>query len=263
MVQKLVFFDIDGTIITEDSYEIPESAVSALKRLRENGHLSFINTGRPFSIIEDKIKAIGFDGYICSCGAYIRFGDEILLHKTLDPERSKEIVALVREYDLDVIFESPFGICFDLTRPIGDRALRYKARFDSLGMDTNVAIDFPGFHFDKFIVWTHEGSDIARFRAALEKDFDCIDRGNSLYEFVPMGFSKASGIKFVTDRLGASLDNCYALGDSTNDLSMLSYVPHGIAMGGSPEALLQSVSFVTKNIRDDGLAYALRHFGLI
>ena len=123
MVQKLVFFDIDGTIINEDTYEIPESTVSAIKKLRANGHLAFINTGRPYSIIEDKIRDIGFDGYICSCGTYIRFKDDVFLHKALTPERSSEIIELVRQFDLDVIYEALTGVYFDLKRPLAKKPL--------------------------------------------------------------------------------------------------------------------------------------------
>ncbi len=263
MVQKLVFFDIDGTIITEDTYEIPESTIAAIQKLRSNGHLAFINTGRPYSVIEDKIKGIGFDGYVCSCGSYIRFGDEVLQHSALTPERSSEIKALVREFDLDVVYEALSGVYFDLTRPQCEKALIYKSRFDAIGLDTNISIDSPCFCFDKFIVWTKDGSDLPHFCSALEKDFDYIDRGSGLFEFVPKGFSKATGIKLIIDKMNSELQNCFAIGDSTNDLPMLDYVPNSIAMGNSPKALFERVAFVTKRIDENGVEYALRHFNLI
>ena len=46
MNRKLIFFDIDGTIIPEDTGVIPESTKEAIKKAKENGHLVFINTGR-------------------------------------------------------------------------------------------------------------------------------------------------------------------------------------------------------------------------
>ena len=45
MDKKLIFFDIDGTLIPEGDTEITKSAVEAIKRAQENGHLCFINTG--------------------------------------------------------------------------------------------------------------------------------------------------------------------------------------------------------------------------
>ena len=46
--RKLIFFDIDGTIVTEarDGRIIPDSTRTALRKLQQNGHLCFINTGR-------------------------------------------------------------------------------------------------------------------------------------------------------------------------------------------------------------------------
>jgi len=263
MVQKLVFFDIDGTIVREDNYEIPESTIAAIKKLRANGHLAFINTGRPYSLVDEKIRSLGFDGYICSCGSYILLGDEVLLHKTLTPEKSARIVELVRKFNLDVIYEALSGMYFDLKRPLSEKLHNYKTKFESLGLYTGLSIDEPGFHFDKFIVWTNDDTDFAAFYSEFEDEFDYIDRGNRLIEFAPKGHSKATGIQLVLDKLGLELDNCFAIGDSTNDLPMLDYVPNSIAMGNSPEVLFDRVTFVTRRIEDDGLEFALRHFKLI
>ena len=50
--RKIVFFDIDGTIVDGATHTIPESTVEAIRRLRANGHLAFLNTGRTMASIE-------------------------------------------------------------------------------------------------------------------------------------------------------------------------------------------------------------------
>ena len=55
------------------------------------------------------------------------------------------------------------------------------------------------------------------------------------------------------------LSDAYAIGDSMNDIPMLEAVPNSIAVGESPEKLKQLSSFVTKNLLDDGIEYALRY----
>ena len=46
-MQSIIFFDIDGTIMTEDERMIiPESTVSAIAETRRKGNLTFINSGR-------------------------------------------------------------------------------------------------------------------------------------------------------------------------------------------------------------------------
>ena len=50
--RKLLFFDIDGTLLSEKTHTVPQSAKEALKKVKEKGHLIFINTGRPISTID-------------------------------------------------------------------------------------------------------------------------------------------------------------------------------------------------------------------
>ena len=57
MDKKIVFFDIDGTLVDEKTHDIPESTRKAIRELRANGHLAFINTGRPLSEITHNSKS--------------------------------------------------------------------------------------------------------------------------------------------------------------------------------------------------------------
>ena len=45
MTRKIIFLDVDGTIIDYDNH-IPESAVVAIRKAREKGHLVYVGTGR-------------------------------------------------------------------------------------------------------------------------------------------------------------------------------------------------------------------------
>ena len=49
--KKILFFDIDGTLLTPHPFKVPESTSRALTKAHENGHLLFINTGRSQSFI--------------------------------------------------------------------------------------------------------------------------------------------------------------------------------------------------------------------
>lgn len=48
MNRAALFFDIDGTVLSEITKEIPASTVDALKRAHDAGHFLFINTGRTY-----------------------------------------------------------------------------------------------------------------------------------------------------------------------------------------------------------------------
>ena len=81
---------------------------------------------------------------------------------------------------------------------------------------------------------------------------------------VPYGYSKATGIQYVLNHYHLNLADAYAFGDSNNDLSMLSYVPHSIAMGNaSPKSLFTQVEYVTAKSSCGGIQQALQHYGFL
>ena len=69
---KALFFDIDGTLLSEITKEIPQSALDALKKTAEKGNLTFINTGRTWSELPEELKKLPFSGFLCGCGTYLR-----------------------------------------------------------------------------------------------------------------------------------------------------------------------------------------------
>ena len=81
MEKSVLFFDIDGTILSEITREIPEDAARALKAAQAAGHLLFINTGRTVCSVPAEIRRLKFDGYLCGCGTYLLYGEEAYLKK--------------------------------------------------------------------------------------------------------------------------------------------------------------------------------------
>lgn len=125
-------------------------------------------------------------------------------------------------------------------------------------------LESPNFFADKFVIWYQEEAQLEAFRRVSDKWFDCIDRGGTFREFVPYGYSKATGIQYVLNHYHLNLSDAYALGDSNNDLPMLSYVPHSIAMGNaSPESLFAQVEYVTAKSSCGGIRQALEHYNFI
>lgn len=107
-------------------------------------------------------------------------------------------------------------------------------------------------------------TQVKELRKVTDKYFQCIDRGNNFLEFVPHGYSKATGIKYLVEHFGLDFDDAYAFGDSSNDLPMLRYVKNSVAMGNSdPASLKDEVAYVTDNASRDGIAKALKRFGFI
>ncbi|MBP5433353.1 HAD hydrolase family protein [Ruminococcus sp.] len=262
-MRSIIFFDIDGTIVTEDERAIiPQSTMEAIALTREKGNLTFINSGRTAFNISPKVKKLGFDGYICGCGTYIEYGGKVLLSQTVEKDKCKRIAELMRKCWVTPVYEHRDGYFFDDKTPVTEGLKYFMEVFVDSGIDVSGRVEDNNFGFDKFVIWTNPDSDMELFRQEISKDFSIIDRGGGFYENVPLGFSKATGIAAILDKLGISIENAYAIGDSTNDLPMLQAVPNSIAMGGA-EHIYPYVSYVTNPIEENGIYNALKHFELI
>ena len=97
----------------------------------------------------------------------------------------------------------------------------------------------------------------------LRMPYTAIDRDQEGWELVPAGSSKASGIDRICRELDCTAEDCMAFGDSSNDLSMLRRVKYSIAMGNAPEEVKSQCFYVTGRPEEDGIAGALKKFGII
>lgn len=263
MNRKIMFFDIDGTIITEDTHTVPESAKEAIKKARENGHLAFINTGRTIFNIPKELVELNFDGYVCGCGTYIQTGEEVLLTTTIDEVTCRKIIDQLRKCKIDAVLEGLEDVYFDDKEHITKNMARIRNDFQKRGYGKTKNWDYEGLTYDKLFTEGTKESDIEAFIEFLKDDFDYIDRGNLCGEIVPKGYSKATGIQTLLQYYKIPLENAYAFGDSSNDLSMLEFVPNSVAMGKSDQCIYDIASYITKDIKEDGIQHALEHFHII
>lgn len=262
-MRKIIFFDIDGTISIEETGEIPKSAVDAIRKARENGHLAFINSGRTLSSIEEKYKQIGFDGYVCGCGTDIYEGNNNIYRYTVPKEICMEIIKNARETKVTAVYESATNVYYDPVVPKHEVVEALMQSAECKWETLSEKIEDISCVFEKFCVWVTKEADFPTFQNAISDYFTCVNRGGGMYEIIPKDVSKATGIQFLLDYYGIPLENCFAIGDSTNDLTMLQYVPNSIAMGNSMKEILPYCSYQTADIREDGLQKALEYFEII
>lgn len=263
--RKIVFFDIDGTIVDGPTHQIPESTVKSIRLLREKGHLAFVNTGRTLISIEKRIRDIGFDGFVCGCGTHIYYEGEAIFSSTIPHEKCVEIVEKLRELHIPAFFESPETVYYD-GRCTSPELSRSVSNFQNVG--SNVS-DFPedlraaDFTFNKFFCLFTTESDVDGLWDYIREDFTGTPQGEGHLEVVPNGHSKAEGIRFLQKSLGIRMENCYAIGDSENDIPMLEAVPNAIAMGTCSPLILPHCSYHTDDVMEDGIEKALAHYRLI
>lgn len=259
----VIFFDIDGTLVTEDERAIiPESTRAAIAETRCRGNLTFVNSGRTAFNISSDVKELGFDGYLCGCGTHIEYNGEVIFSSTLEQSFCRKVAEIVRKCNITPVYEHRDGYFFD-EEAVMTEGLRYFMEvFVNSGIDISGRVEDDDFVFDKFVVWVNDKTDFEMFKREISPYFEIIDRGGGFYENVPHGYSKATAIEKILKKLNIPIDEAYAIGDSMNDLPMLQAVPNSIAMGGA-EKIYPYVSYITTPIEEDGISNALKHFGLI
>ncbi len=262
MKRSALFFDIDGTILSEKTGEIPESALCALQAAKQKGHLLFINTGRTISTIPARLKRFDFDGYLCGCGTYLTYGSEVLFSSTIGRERGKEILKCMTECRLDGIAEAVEDVYLPSRTSRFEKMETSRRYFQREGLGREQYIESGDFTYDKLFVYADEKSDTERFFRFIESDMEAIDRGQNAYEVIQKGYSKATACEFILDKFNIDLEHAYVFGDSTNDLSMFQFAKHTVAMGHHAPELEPYTEYVTAEVEKDGIAAALRHYGL-
>lgn len=272
MNRKLLFFDIDGTLLAGgmEGY-VPESALKALKKAQENGHICVVNTGRTRGFLPRQISAYPFDGYIYGCGTEVVLHGEKLYERIVPDGIKRALIPAVRAANMQIVAEGPEHIYYEEREDIYEPLRGLLEFYDTFG-DVEGGIvktmDSDELEFSKFIVvFDPKDVDIPLFISMIEDTFAYIPRETmgelSFAEIVPKDCSKATGIDLLAKHYGVTLDDCYVFGDSNNDLSMLTHVKHSIAMEKSSPEVLKVAEYVTTDIDEDGIWNALVHYGLI
>ena len=112
MNKKVIFFDVDGTLVDVRSSQefIPESTIKAIQATKQKGNLCFLCTGRSKAEIFSHILEIGFDGIIGAGGGFVEIGDEMLYHKQVSRNAIHHVVDFFEEHNFDFYIESNGGL---------------------------------------------------------------------------------------------------------------------------------------------------------
>ena len=261
----LLFFDIDGTLI-DDRHRLPTSVKPAMEAASRRGHRLMINTGRTFCNMDHRLDELPLDGWIMGCGTRIIWHGETLQSREIPPEDSLRLRDVFLELEIPVVYECDTGMYFDPEAPDWPDISHFREFARRRGLDREVDGRDPEFRVVKMFSFAKDREvirQLERRTAEIGMPFVSIDRGNASWEIVPEGYTKGTGIEVLRKKLGVPLADCYAFGDSTNDLDMLRHVPHSIAMGNAPEEIKSICSFVTSRPEEDGIARAMERLGLI
>lgn len=259
---KLIFFDIDGTLIAEHDHSLSESTRNAINTARKNGHVCMVNTGRSYKLVGGWLpKLQEFDGYLCGCGTHIIYQNRCLVHETFDIKTAKAIIAGLEKYEIDAVLEgSGNNFHNDLKKMHTKVFYDYMLHFEKEHYGSYE--EAPG-QFDKFYCYAPLPGQMEGFQKEFGHILDFIDREKGFYEIAPKGYSKASGMKYMAEYLKIPMEDTVAIGDSNNDLGMLTCAHTAIAMGNGNSTVKEMADYVTTDVDKDGIFNALSWIGVL
>jgi Cof subfamily protein (haloacid dehalogenase superfamily) len=258
MNKKLIFFDIDGTLLDHEK-QLPVSTEQAIAKLKEEGHYVAIATGRaPFMYTKLREK-LRVSTYISFNGQYVVLEDKTIFTNPLD---KKELVRLTEQaviHDHPVVFMDHN----DMKANIPYHSSRIESSIGSLKFD-HPAYD-PAYLENKeiyqsLLFCTEE--EQSPYEDEFSR-FDFIRWHEFSTDVLPVGGSKAIGIQAVMNELAMKKEDVYVFGDGPNDLEMLQFTANSVAMGNALPEIKKVAGFVTKDVDDDGIVHGLKHMGLL
>lgn len=255
---KMVFFDIDDTLVVKDTQYMPESVPAAIAKLHQNDVAVGIATGRARFGVVPMVQALEPDYYVTINGQYVIDKDNNSIYSNpLAKEDIERFVSWCNEHGVEYGFVGSETCVVSKWTPLVQDAI--EIIYGKLAED-------PNFYQTNTVyqMWTFtDKQNEAELPSELLEKVKVVRWHEHSCDLFPINGSKANGIQAVLDKLNISREQVMAFGDGLNDVEMFGHVGVAVAMGNAHPDLLQHADYVTKNIDDDGVEYALKHFGLI
>jgi Cof subfamily protein (haloacid dehalogenase superfamily) len=266
----LIASDVDGTLL-DDNETVTGRTRAAVHAAVAAGAQFVLATGRPPRWIRPVVDALGLAPMaVCANGAviYDPATDRIVSARTL----SVEVLAELAEIASRVIPGSGLAVervgrsAHDTATPQFVSSPGYEHAW--LNPDnTEVSIeDLLSAPAVKLLI-RKPGANSSDMAAELVKHIGIegditYSTNNGLVEVVPLGISKATGVAELARPLGLTAADVVSFGDMPNDVPMLQWAGHGVAMGNAHPDATAAADEITAPNNDDGVARVLERWWL-
>jgi Cof subfamily protein (haloacid dehalogenase superfamily) len=258
----LIAVDLDGTLLTDQKTISPKTE-QTLQKAISAGHHVVISTGRPYRASKPYYDQLGLQSPIINFnGAFIHHPHDKgwgVYHSPLDLQTAKTIIKTCEDFQVknimvevidDVFLRNHDEVIID-TFVMGQSGLQTGDLHKILLEDpTSILIQPENFH-------VQELRDHLAKQHAEVIDHRVWAAPWNIIEVVKAGLNKAIGLDRVAKHLNIPRERIIAFGDEDNDLEMIEYAHHGIAMGNAIQELKNIAYYVTKTNEEDGISHYL------
>lgn len=258
MRPRVVACDLDGTLLRSDG-TVDDRSRRAIADAEAAGALVVLCTARPARWMQPLAKALGNQGVaICANGAVVwdLHSESVLEAFPLEPVITREVVAL-----LEVALP---GGTWAVERTDGfGREAAYASRWPA---PANTVIDSVQALISEPAVKLMLRHDALLADALLERaravvghlaELTHSNSSDGLLEISAAGVSKASTLARLCEERGVASEQVIAFGDMPNDLPMLLWAGHSVAVAGAHPDVLAAAAEITASNDEAGVADVL------
>lgn len=267
MTYQLIALDMDGTLLDSSKQVLP-SSVAAIARAKGAGVSLAICSGRcPAMVERHRADLPGVRYAICSSGAVLYDLDE---RRVLSASSfGAGVVARLRDLarGLDFAADAFCGRDFCYDAAILDDMGRYGVgEYERIFRDSGegvpsvwgrlLAADGPA--VEKIdLHFSNRGDRAAMIERVQDLPVELACSEGRTLEVSPAGVNKGTGLRGLAGLLGVDVAATAAVGDSDNDLPMLSVAGLAVAMGNANEHVHAVADLVVPDNDHDGVAEAI------
>ena len=256
---RVVATDLDGTIVRSDG-TISTRTRTALTAAEAAGVMVVIVTGRPPRWLHGIAEETGHHGLaICANGAlvYDLHTEQVVESHPLEVEVARQLI--------DELRAAIPGLAFGVERvDVGfAHEPSYQPRWATDGTVIVAELDTLLSQPVAKLLARHEGLGpdelLNQARAVVGEELATLTHSSAdgMLEISAAGISKASTLETVCAERGLVALDVVAFGDMPNDLPMLAWAGHSVAVANAHPDVLAAADEVTASNDDDGVAQVL------
>lgn len=262
---RMVATDLDGTLLRSDD-TVSDRTYDALRRAADAGAAHVVVTGRTVPWTLPILRDLDYHGLaVCAQGAQIYHAGEQRLVASVTLDRGLARWALSR-IETEV---GPLALAVSRDGVAGEVVASNDYRKPGEGEFTANPLPYVAMR-DRSELWDAPLSKVYVQHPDLDDDelaevatrvagdvVGVVMSGPGVVELLPPGLTKATGLTVAAGRLGVLDAPTIAFGDMPNDIPMLDWASHAVAMGNAHPATKAVAHEVTASNDDDGIALVL------
>lgn len=260
MSKKLIFFDIDNTLVYHDIHKsfVPEPTKQAVRLLKDNGHEVLFATGRSRIHTVRWARELDIESSgLFNNGSYAVYKGDELFGDRLSQQLTNDIYRYLLS-DRVCIFGAAED-CMYVYNASPDTISYLEGEAERTGMVKPFPATLPPLL--ALTVYGLDGNWTGQ--EELIKNFPEVYFCDGRAEIVNRGVSKGKSMLLVAERLGFSAKDIIAVGDEMNDIEMIRYAGIGIAVGNGRNELKAVADITTDDISKGGIYKAFKGIGVI